>query len=627
LYTNIKEAYSNSKNFSSGHIYRQIRLGQLHGREKEVGKWQARLSKGLCRDIARLHKMAEECPATSKFRDKLDLLLQFPGLWEDFHVGNLRRLLYLRCPEELVRYVTLIYDTFNGIFGESNSQYLDTESVRLIQGRCFALSSTDLKFVEDKFASGKLFSRAKQPDLRQRVWNRLTGTSHRIPSFHTLLEDTKLIEPCAKILRQLLPKEFGTSIESAFRKRYIGGQLLIDSDSSAVPYRKLWMFAIRHFPEMTGVQPRKDDECESAAIQGSVPHLQRELACFAHDLGFQSDQISRLGSSTPNVRAATDLIHYCQPSVDYDLTLQEEDFETSVREICQILNRFENKTGVRNEGERPALSRKSRKVLQLQERCGKPFEQAFRKLRRSLYYRWVYEDSWRFLDKRWQAIHRLQSATPFAIARFIFLAFFGTHSSMHQAVVNESVVPPEGADDVSAGIGVIWDQRSGNIECEMDPGQIANSEESFHLSISSGLKRRSTFPSPSVYSEGQNSSDADEPETKRIRRFHSPEDANLETAVGSPSQRIKQHCQKEGPKPFLLFNCDDSVFTTLENVSQLLGYLIKISDRMFLVPLGHDWVYTTAKEISRYWEDPTQFPEAFAYYHHKNSICTACVDL
>jgi hypothetical protein len=161
LYTSIKEAYSNSKNFSGGHIYRQIRLNQLRGKKKEVGQWKARLSKGSSTDITRLHRMAQECPAIRKFRDKLDLLLHFPGLWEDFQVRNLRRLLYLRCPEELLRYTTLIHDTYDYILGQPNGQYLDVESVHLIKGRCFAVSTIDLKFVEDNFSSGKLFPSAE----------------------------------------------------------------------------------------------------------------------------------------------------------------------------------------------------------------------------------------------------------------------------------------------------------------------------------------------------------------------------------------------------------------------------------------------------------------------------------
>ena len=66
-------------------------------------KWLARLSKSKQADVIKLEKMAIRTDAMRKFKQALDSLLPFVGLWSTMEIGTLHRILSLRCPEVSIR--------------------------------------------------------------------------------------------------------------------------------------------------------------------------------------------------------------------------------------------------------------------------------------------------------------------------------------------------------------------------------------------------------------------------------------------------------------------------------------------------------------------------------------------
>lgn len=93
------EEYSNSRNFSDGDIFRNLRYHQMNNNKQEAGKWMARLSESKRRDVIQLQKMALQSTAMSALSDAFDRLLPYIGLWSALQLGTFHRLLTLRCPE------------------------------------------------------------------------------------------------------------------------------------------------------------------------------------------------------------------------------------------------------------------------------------------------------------------------------------------------------------------------------------------------------------------------------------------------------------------------------------------------------------------------------------------------
>lgn len=110
--TALKEAYSNSRNFCDGDIFRNLRYCQLRNDEAGAGKWMARLSESKQTDVAQLQNMAKKTPEMAALQDALDALLPFVGLWSPVSIGVFHRLLTLRCPEVTTAHIMPTLLTF-----------------------------------------------------------------------------------------------------------------------------------------------------------------------------------------------------------------------------------------------------------------------------------------------------------------------------------------------------------------------------------------------------------------------------------------------------------------------------------------------------------------------------------
>ena len=76
-----------------------MRIATLQGNKPRRRKWLARLSKSKRDDLIRLEKRAEEDSSMREFRDSLDALIPFTGLWPAMQLGTFHRLLTIHCPE------------------------------------------------------------------------------------------------------------------------------------------------------------------------------------------------------------------------------------------------------------------------------------------------------------------------------------------------------------------------------------------------------------------------------------------------------------------------------------------------------------------------------------------------
>ena len=165
--------------------------------------------------------------------------------------------------KEMTRYLRRIKSTWTGIVGdeEADQLQLDANTVAILQGRCPSQSSEDRAHVQIKMLAGDILPAVTADHQRSRILDRACSIEHVIPFIHTFLEDTKYLEPPARILKELLPGKCKGSMSQYFSALYSGqtkvkvqtseftfeDRILPSGRSAWLSYRQLWLFALRQF--------------------------------------------------------------------------------------------------------------------------------------------------------------------------------------------------------------------------------------------------------------------------------------------------------------------------------------------------------------------------------------------
>ena len=273
--------------------------------------------------------------------------------------------------------------------------------------------------------AGELFPNVQDRVVRTSILDRILRVPGRIPSLFSFFEDTKYLEPCATIMKTLLPRGV-SSVERAFRKRFVryrrDGLASVEARKDAwievaatprqawkVGYLILWLFSWREFPFMHKLNPRKDSGKMTPQYK-----LREDLwplfARLASQLGFESPEILRFKSQDPFERVVKAFLHTTTPQDEYDIDPAAMRME--IRRICQYLSSVPR---------RPLRTRTPPLVTDRPEqppahRCGPPFNLHYVENRPYLYLQYIYshrgEDTGSHLSR-------------FGIERDIFRAFFG----------------------------------------------------------------------------------------------------------------------------------------------------------------------------------------------------------
>ena len=215
-----------------------------------------------------------------------DSLLELIGLWDGVHIGTMRRYLVLKCHEvnsamlgwrtmliqlqELATYLHHIRYVWTAILAPTSSRVIDSATVKKLELRAPAASKCDAAFVTSCMRNGTIFPGLSDVE-KDVVLNNLLSVDLIIPSLFTFCEDTKYLEPCAKAMKMLIEPRGQVSL------RMYAEQLFIDSENEArqpstwestdivnradrfeYSYRQLWMYAMRHFPDLVNTAPRKE---------------------------------------------------------------------------------------------------------------------------------------------------------------------------------------------------------------------------------------------------------------------------------------------------------------------------------------------------------------------------------
>jgi len=364
-----------------------------------------------------------------EFQDALDSLLPFLGLWPALKIGTFHRVLTLRCPEEMTQYLVRIRETWCHILGECIASFtcLDSHTVTVLQGRNAHYSSADFHQIEKLMLQREVFSSDVFENQRPSILARLKSIKYIIPSLHTFLEDTKYLEPCAKIMKSILPINFKGSIREAFTHQHNGcldwnEQLTEHSQAPRrsysglqarwYSYRQLWLFTWRHFPAMIGQAPRKNVK--------KTQEIGNELQC-----GWWSE-FSRLASTCgyENMRnmypdvddlIIREFLRNARPPQFYQL--DQQDLDEKARRLGAILANIQRrpcKVTI------PLLSSNTNTyVADITARCGRPFQQSFEDDANCLFLQHIYRE--------YEPPSECSAGylTTFAVKRDIFQAFFG----------------------------------------------------------------------------------------------------------------------------------------------------------------------------------------------------------
>ncbi len=334
--------------------------------------------------------------------------------------------------QELTHYLHRIKSTWSfilGVEGDLNSR-LDANTVRRLQTRCLRYSSEDKAAVTADMDNGILFPNIPDQRTRHRIKVRLEEIGHMIPSLHTLLEDTKYLEPCAKIVKSLLPVKFKGTIREAYEKSHTGlskfqvqhnEHVFLEREESVrkciwIAYRQIWLFAMRHFPDMIGICPRKDDGKPKPTVHRPDEILWHKIAQLAGRGGFQTSKIAEYIRRSPFQKMASEFLGQCRPSEYYNISTAVLD--RAVGSIVSILQDIEPRV---LRFKMPPLTSDYEDNMDLADRCGRPFEQSFLNDKKHLFYESIYDKR----SEEWTLEQCERYLTSFKVKHDIFTAFFG----------------------------------------------------------------------------------------------------------------------------------------------------------------------------------------------------------
>ena len=304
------------------------------------------------------------------------------------------------------------------------------------------VSDTDSADLGDAMDRGTIFPMIKDPTHRSRILANLRGIRYVVPSLYTFFEDTKWLEPCAQIMKTLVDIPKKETIRKSLWRTYEGGnnesgQLRVlnwdlsftsyqgsEVEAFVSGYRQLWLFAWRHFPELSAVLPRKDAGKPKPRTQATNEHCQRRLAQLAMELGFSSDRLALLGGHDPDARIIRELVRQARPPDYYEIP------DTAYDEIAKVLATINRRgQGAPRKQERPEreMPRKSR--------CGRPHEASLEETKDHFFFNQVF-------------LFGSRIVSPFTVNRDIFRAFFGSEAHVRFEISTALPVAREPRADV-----------------------------------------------------------------------------------------------------------------------------------------------------------------------------------
>jgi len=256
---------------------------------------------------------------------------------------------------------------------------LDYTTVRAIEALTPEFSQHDYELIKRGMQDGTLFPHVTDAASRVRIRNALLSTEGRIVTIGTSADDTLYLEALVCALRRLMPPKSKDSIRTCLRNMYVPKgvslpDIILETTKGDVRLQgseetrficitvQLWLSAMRDFPELTGISPKKAAKLEAGVRENEV--FLYEFAKRAQRLGFASKEIDALISRDPYRLMTERVQEEVAPEIDNEVrerySAHATRFSDSLRELRKQTERRDVVSFSTNEVEQPIGHRSGR---------------------------------------------------------------------------------------------------------------------------------------------------------------------------------------------------------------------------------------------------------------------------
>ncbi|KAI9674061.1 MAG: hypothetical protein M1822_009577 [Bathelium mastoideum] len=323
---------------------------------------------------------------------------------------------------------------------------IDDLTVESLELRVPGVSQQDLDYVRARFASKKIFSQVRDNEQRQLLIHNVESVPCLIPSLKTFFENLKYLEPCCQVLKRLLPMDRPRSIRrelwayyyrpNDFSVEYTEQDMRPHAKSNIeeerwLAYQQLWLFCLRHFPELSSVLPRKETGKAKPAQQSTNDACWQQLGELAVRLGFRTPEAIRLQGEDPFVLLATRFLESVRAG-HQDLSAND----------VQAVARTVRRVSVHRGSVTPVCftAASETEILALDRRQGRPFEDSFLHDRASLFLPFLYHDL---------PTSRGSDITSFFVNRDFISHFVGYHDPVCLSSIPFPIYPTNFSQHIS----------------------------------------------------------------------------------------------------------------------------------------------------------------------------------
>ncbi|KAJ5751326.1 hypothetical protein N7533_008354 [Penicillium manginii] len=292
---------------------------------------------------------------------------------------------------------------------------INYETVRNLE---LLVPSVEVSSLNSLVSSGQVLSEFS-PVQRKQILLRLRSFDDRIPSLFSFFEDFKCFEKWAHCVHRLFELN-GHTVRQRMDREWRPRSFYIEtgenaysegspagSDGFDLAYRQIWLFAMRHYPDIP--QSSKKEPQYVGSLQSEVDeNILANMAKLASKLGFQSSKIHDLLERSPDHLMAKQALLKARKKDQF--SYDEHIFESLVERVVECFNAATPKSHDISERQQLQTNRK--------HRCGHPVKSQFLSCSRSFFLARMH---WDWLIPA--------NVTALLVQRSIYLAFFGPLSS------------------------------------------------------------------------------------------------------------------------------------------------------------------------------------------------------
>ncbi|KAL8912018.1 MAG: hypothetical protein Q9171_002931 [Xanthocarpia ochracea] len=234
-------------------------------------------------------------------------------------------------------------------------------------------------------------------------------------------------------MKELLPPDIKASINQSFEQLHNGQSTVqlqraegvwekVVCESSYTSFRyaylQLWLFAMRHFPVLTGHCPRKDNAGIKPWTSRGDSLLRWHLHELAKEGGFDGLDTTVQNKEGAYTREAEKLLtHFFPPSL-YSVSAKTQ--EKIAREMVYLMKKYGGRLEIQKAQTAPDLTTNEKSAgcgEDINFRCGVPFDSSFDRDRPALFLRYLYEHP--------APTNQARYLTSFAVKQNTIFSFFG----------------------------------------------------------------------------------------------------------------------------------------------------------------------------------------------------------